>query len=164
MAKKAVATVNSNGTVSFNNSVGITTNNTTVVPMNMSPNITSSNTPAASTYLFPSGIGSSNVAQKIASTHTWPKRHTHRCGVYHHNIMKMHQKFTTIEMEINLHKKDPKVHLKYWSNHEIEVFMRIKKDLEDLYNNRFIEYTKMIAEEKGYDVPNLESTTKFKLK
>lgn len=153
MANKVTRIVNANGTISFNNSqtqgfsnlFGTTSTNTANLITAM-PIINVTNT-------------KSNV-----STHSWPKRHSHRCGIYHYHIKKIYQRLDGIEHDITLHKQDPTTFLKYWSDHEVEIFMRIKKDLADLYNNRFVEYKKMIAEEKGYDISDLVSTTKFKLK
>ena len=129
-------------------------------------------TKLVNTALFPQGIALLQPTQLFTvnsltpspvKPHAWPKRHSRRCGVYHHSILKMHQRLNAILTDAELNKKDPTNFLKYWSDHEIEVFSRIKKEIAELYNNRYIEYTKMIAEEKGIDVPNLVSKTKFKL-
>ena len=162
MAKKnygsVKTTINANGTITFSNAIVTTQANGPV-------SLSNSNTANYVTkWLGGGGALTQLQAIPVKSPHSWPKRHSHRCGVYHYNITKIYQRLVGIESDITLHRQDPTVFLKYWSDHEIEVFTRIKKDLADLYNNRFVEYTKMIAQEKGFDIPNLESTTKFKLK
>jgi hypothetical protein len=91
----------------------------------------------------------------------WPKTHSRRCG-YYYRLITTYNKFVNVAMENEV--RSLSALPATWSKHETEIFKRIANDLADLYNNRFIEYYKMKAERDEYDPPNIENTTKFKLK
>jgi len=93
----------------------------------------------------------------------WPQRHMRRCWWYFRLIRNTFH-LNIPENDDRLYKIDPLNNPKYWTEHEIEVLTRIRKELADLYNNRYIEYKKMIAAEKGYELPEMVNTNKFIMK
>lgn len=86
MANKVTRIVNANGTISFNNSISLSNSNTANYITQMLNNNSTS------------GIHVAPSLSTNTKIHSWPKRHSHRCGVYHYNI----KKFTKDLLELNM--------------------------------------------------------------
>lgn len=89
----------------------------------------------------------------------WPLRHCRRAHWCRFHLLGMYQR---IQQQTHFgpdRKHDPEGRL--WSQHEIDTFENILEQLRNLYNNRFEEYKKMIAQEKGYEYIPSDKVNKF---
>lgn len=98
----------------------------------------------------------------IPSRRGWPIRHCRRAHWYRFHLLGIHQRIQQQTFFGPERKGDSDN--KLWSQHEIDTFNNILEQLRDLYNNRFEEYKKMIAQEKGYEYIPSDKVNKFILK
>ena len=126
-------------------------------------NVTFMGNSTGAAYPFSGSPVNNTINTPVPKKRGWPKRHMRRCWWYF-RLIRVTYHLNTPENDDKLFKVDPLNNPKYWSEHELEILARIRKDLADLYNNRFIEYKKMIAEEKGYELPEIINTNKYIMK
>lgn len=92
----------------------------------------------------------------------WPLRHCRRAHWYRFHLLGIHQRLQQQTHYGPDFKGD--INGRLWSGNEIAIFNNILEQLRGLYNNRFEEYKKMIAEEKGYEYIPSDKVNKFILK
>jgi hypothetical protein len=105
---------------------------------------------------------SSNSSTGTPKRRGWPLRHCRRVHWYRVNLLGIYQKIQQQTFFGPNRKGD--LDNKLWTQHEIDTFNNILEQLRDLYNNRFEEYKKMIAQEKGYEYIPSDKVNKFILK
>lgn len=109
-------------------------------------------------YLNISATPLSTLPSTTPKRRGWPLRHCRRVYWYREHLLKIHQRIMQ-QTSYGPDHRDEEGRL--WSADEIATFKNILGQLRDLYNNRFEEYKKMIATEKGYEYVRSDKINKF---
>lgn len=88
----------------------------------------------------------------------WPLRHCRRAHWYRFHLLGIHQRIQQQTLFGPGHINEDN---RLWTFEEIATFRNILDQLRDLYNNRFEEYKRMIANEKGYEYIRSDKVNKF---